>query len=106
MTDLSVEKIESMEREALVALWREMFSDPIPWRASASFMRYVLAFDVQGRKHGSLPAGFVCRLNKFKQLIIKKYGHAFITRTGAYRFEQYLITLSIDLVDWIILHLQ
>ena len=64
MTDMTTEKIENMERDGLIALWKETLPDQVPRRASASFLRNVLAFEVQGKKHGCLPAGFVARLNK------------------------------------------
>jgi hypothetical protein len=64
MTVLGVEKIESMERDALVALWKELLSEQVPRRASVSFLRHVLAFEIQSKKHGSLPPGFVERFNK------------------------------------------
>lgn len=64
MQGSSVETIERMEREALVALWKEMLCEPVPRRVSVSFMRHVLAFEVQSRLHGKLPVGFIDRLNK------------------------------------------
>lgn len=67
MQNLSVEKIENMERKALVALWRELLCEPLPRRVSVSFMRHVLAFEVQSRQYGKLPAGFAKRLNKQAQ---------------------------------------
>jgi len=64
MPDTRVEQIENMERAGLVALWKELLSKPLPRRISVSFMRHVLAFEVQSRMHDKLPAGFVARLNK------------------------------------------
>jgi hypothetical protein len=64
MTDISVEQIENMERDTLIALWKELYSGPVPRRTSQSFMRHVLAFEVQGRLHGGLQTGFIKRLQK------------------------------------------
>ena len=64
MADISVEHIDNMERNALTALWKELYSEPVPRRASQSFMRHVLAFEVQCRKSGGMPAGFVKRFQK------------------------------------------
>ena len=57
MTDKSVDQIENMDRGGLVALWKELFPEPLPLRASMPFLRRVLAFEVQcsqseiGRAH-------------------------------------------------------
>ncbi|MBC8269206.1 MAG: DUF2924 domain-containing protein [Rhodospirillaceae bacterium] len=64
MTDLSVETIENLERKELVTLWKELLSEPVPRRASVSFMRHVLAFEVQSRRYGKLPTGFIDKLKK------------------------------------------
>jgi len=64
MTDISVEQIDNMKRDALITLWKELFSEPVPWRASQSFMRHVLAFEVQCRQNTGLPTGFIKRLQK------------------------------------------
>tara|TARA_B100000315_G_scaffold252544_1_gene289565 strand:+ start:1082 stop:1498 length:417 start_codon:yes stop_codon:yes gene_type:complete len=64
MATFSVEQIETMERAELAALWKELFADPAPRRASISFLRYVLAFEIQCRQCGGLPSGFIERLSK------------------------------------------
>jgi hypothetical protein len=61
---VSVEQMENMQREALIALWKETFADPVPRRVSISFLRHVLAFETQSRHIGGLPLGFIERLAK------------------------------------------
>jgi len=64
MTKLSVEQIENMERDELVSLWKEMFAEPAPYRASLAFLRNVLAFEIQSRQKDGLPSNFIKQLNK------------------------------------------
>ena len=55
MSEIGVDKIENMGREALIFLWKELFTEPIASRTSVSFLRHVLAFEVQCRRN-SLPS--------------------------------------------------
>ncbi|MBT3553307.1 MAG: DUF2924 domain-containing protein [Rhodospirillaceae bacterium] len=64
MTDKSVDQIENMDRGALVALWKELFPEPLPLRASMPFLRRVLAFEVQCSQSEGLPLRFIERLQK------------------------------------------
>jgi hypothetical protein len=53
---LRVADIERMDRAALIAAWVETFGAPVPKNLSAPFLRRFLAFEVQARRHGGLPA--------------------------------------------------
>ena len=64
MTEFSVEQIESMERAELIGLWKKLLPEPLPRRASVSFLRHVLAYETQSKEFGGLPAGFSKRLQK------------------------------------------
>ena len=64
MMTKSVEQIESMERGALITLWKACFTEPVPWRVSQSFLRQVLAFEIQSKQVGGLTLGFLKQLNK------------------------------------------
>lgn len=61
---LSIAQIEGMDRAALIAVWDQAFSRPVPNRLSAPFLRRFLAFEMQARGSGGLPKGFVGRLAK------------------------------------------
>ena len=61
---LSVAEIETMDREALIAAWDEVFGTPVPKRLSSPFLRRFLSFEIQARPDGGLPKGFVANLTK------------------------------------------
>jgi hypothetical protein len=56
---ITVADIETMDRAALVAAWSEVFQTRVPKGLSQSFLRRFLAFEVQARRFGGLPKGFV-----------------------------------------------
>ena len=58
----SVADIEAMDRAALIAAWSGIFSTPVPARLSMPFLRRFIAFEVQARRCGGLPKGFVEKL--------------------------------------------
>ena len=64
MTNTGVEQIAEMKRTDLVALWKELFPEPSPPRLSISFLRRILAFEVQSRERGGLPRGFTNKLKR------------------------------------------
>ena len=64
MTNIGVEQIEQMERGALITLWQELIDKPLPRHVSIVFLRQVLAFEVQSKRNGGLPRGFIKLLNK------------------------------------------
>ena len=59
-----VADIEAMDRAALIAAWSGIFSTPVPARLSMPFLRRFIAFEVQARRCGGLPKGFVEKLGK------------------------------------------
>ena len=61
---LTVADIEAMDRPALVATWSEMFPYPVPKGLSQPFLRRFLAFELQARRFGGLPKGFLTDLDK------------------------------------------
>ncbi len=60
----NVAEIEAMDRAALVAAWSDLFLGPAPKGLSQSFLRRFLAFEVQARRLGGLPKGFLADLDK------------------------------------------
>lgn len=60
----SVADIEVMDRAALIAVWSEIFSTPVPTRLSMPFLRRFVAFEVQARHYGGLPKSFAEKLAK------------------------------------------
>ncbi len=64
---LSVAEIETMDRAALIAAWREAFGTAVPKRLSIPFLRRFLAFEMQARVRGGLPKGLVGKLQKASQ---------------------------------------
>ncbi|SPJ25044.1 DUF2924 domain-containing protein [Palleronia abyssalis] len=54
MEDVTIDRIEAMDREALLALWRATFGAPPPKRLSRPFLRRFIAFELQARRHGGL----------------------------------------------------
>ncbi|MDI3334796.1 DUF2924 domain-containing protein [Defluviimonas aestuarii] len=61
---LSVAEIETMERAALVAAWDHLFGVSVPKSLSQAFLRRFLAFEIQARRTGGLPKGFVADLER------------------------------------------
>ncbi|AZQ69537.1 DUF2924 domain-containing protein [Silicimonas algicola] len=55
-----------MDRAALVAAWSGMFGKPVPKSLSQPFLRRFLAFEVQARRMGGLPKGFVKDLDRYR----------------------------------------
>lgn len=57
-----VAEIATMDRRALVALWLEVIGGTPPRRLSSPFLRRILAFEVQARRHGGLPVALQRKL--------------------------------------------
>jgi hypothetical protein len=57
-----VADIENMTRNELLDNWKAFYSEPAPYRISVSFMRQVLAFELQARQCGGLSKAFRKRL--------------------------------------------
>ena len=72
MTETGVKLIESMDREALVTLWKDKFLEPVPRRISLTLLRQILAFEAQSKQLGGLPSGFVNRLRKQSQMSLSR----------------------------------
>jgi len=64
MTLPNSEAIEAMDRAALIAAWSEFFDAPVPKSLSQPFLRRFLAFEVQARRFGGLPKGFLKTLER------------------------------------------
>jgi hypothetical protein len=60
----TVAEIEAMNRAALCAAWDQVFKTPVPKGFSQPFLRRFLAFEVQARRMGGLPKGFVRNLER------------------------------------------
>ena len=61
---LSVDQIEIMDRAALIAAWNHLFAAPVPKSLSQAFLRRFIAFEIQARRSGRLPKGFVADLER------------------------------------------
>ncbi|MBT3787796.1 MAG: DUF2924 domain-containing protein [Alphaproteobacteria bacterium] len=64
MTDNSIEHIAEMKRADLVSLWKKLLPEPPPPRLSISFLRRILAFEIQSHERAGLPRGFMNKLSK------------------------------------------
>lgn len=64
----SLDTISSLDRPALIALWREVFEGPVPERLSNPFLRRFLAFELQSRGKGGLPKDFMAHLAKHQHV--------------------------------------
>lgn len=64
MTVSSVADIEAMDRAALITAWFSVFGTSVPKSLSQQFLRRFLAFEVQSRRSGGLPKGFVATLER------------------------------------------
>jgi hypothetical protein len=51
-----IANLETMDREALLALWAATLGGEAPARLSRPFLRRILAFELQARAQGGLPA--------------------------------------------------
>jgi len=59
---ITLTELESMDRDALTAAWSQIMGSPVPKGLSKPFLRRFLAFEVQARRSGGLPKGFVAML--------------------------------------------
>ncbi len=59
-----VSEVAAMDRSGLLALWAEEIAAAPPRRLSTPLMRRILAFEVQARCHGGLPAPVRRRLER------------------------------------------
>jgi hypothetical protein len=59
-----VSEVAAMDRSGLLALWAEEISGVPPKRLSTPFLRRILAFEVQARRHGGLPSSVQRRLER------------------------------------------
>lgn len=64
MTVPTVAEIEAMDRTALISAWSLVFATSVPKSLSQQFIRRFLAFEVQARRSGGLPKGFVAKLER------------------------------------------
>ena len=55
-----------MDRDRLLRLWRDCFGGPAPKGMSLTFLRRFLAFDLQARSHGGLPAPLLAKLGRIE----------------------------------------
>ncbi|MDE0589076.1 DUF2924 domain-containing protein [Halocynthiibacter sp. C4] len=60
----TLSELETLERSALCAAWKEAFGQSPPPRMSQPFMRRVLAFEVQARSDGGLSKATLKALSK------------------------------------------
>lgn len=61
---LTVAEIEAMDRAALLAAWDHLFGTSVPKSLSRSFLRRFIAFEVQARRYGGLPKGFLADIDR------------------------------------------
>lgn len=54
----------AMDRPALLACWSEIFGTAAPRGMSQPILRRFIAFELQSRRHGGLPARFLSRLDR------------------------------------------
>ena len=54
--DPTIHDLEALDRGDLIALWQQMLEAPPPRRMSQVLMRRILAFEIQARAQGGLPA--------------------------------------------------
>lgn len=59
-----LEDLEAMDREALAALWSRLFDRRPPKSISQPMMRRFLAFELQVRQSGDVPAAIAARLDR------------------------------------------
>jgi len=59
---ISIAEIETLDRAALSALWRDLFGCAVPVQMSQPILRRFISFEIQARAEGGLPASVVTRL--------------------------------------------
>jgi hypothetical protein len=64
MTEVAVADLVAMDRGALAALWSELFATPVPKSFSQQMMRRFIAYDLQVRRLGDLPADMVAKITR------------------------------------------
>lgn len=98
MTLPTVAEIEAMDRAALLGAWQGTFGTPVPKGLSQPFLRRFLAFEVQSRRTGGLPKGFVKRLER-QVAGGRRSAGAGVTAGGRYLREWNGVTHVIEVVD-------
>ena len=63
---LCVTALEAMDRDGLLRLWRDCCGGPAPKGMSLTFLRRFLAFDLQARSQGGLPAPLLAKLGRIE----------------------------------------
>ncbi|MEL6211045.1 MAG: DUF2924 domain-containing protein, partial [Pseudomonadota bacterium] len=53
---MAIETIETMDRAGLLSLWAEALGGVPPKHLSMPFLRRILAFEIQARRHGGIGA--------------------------------------------------
>lgn len=56
--------LEAMEREDLARLWKDLIGGPVPSGMSQQMQRRFLAFELQAKVEGGLPAAIRARLDR------------------------------------------
>ena len=56
--------LDALDQGALGALWSELFGRPVPPKMSQLMQRRFLAFELQARAQGGLPAALAARLDR------------------------------------------
>lgn len=62
----STADLEAMDRGGLLGLWQNCFGRPAPKGMSLTFLRRFLAFDLQARSQGGLPAPLLAKLGRIE----------------------------------------
>ncbi len=60
----STTELEAMDRDGLLGLWQNCFGGAAPKGMSLIFLRRFLAFDLQARNQGGLPAPLLAKLGR------------------------------------------
>lgn len=63
---LCINDLEAVDRSGLLALWQDCFGGPAPKGMSLTFLRRFLAFGLQARSHGALPAPLLAKLGRIE----------------------------------------
>lgn len=59
---IALADLEKMDRVALTDTWSRIMGCPVPKGLSKPFLRRFLAYEIQARRSGGLPKGFIAQL--------------------------------------------
>ncbi len=96
---MDLERLETMDRAALVAAWSEIFKAPAPKGMSQTFLRRFIAYEIQAQQSGELSKQVLAALNAREGTAQPKVSTPGLKPSGRLMREWNGATHVVDVVD-------